>query len=294
MQLLKYFGPKRFDKRNLVLNLPANCSGQFVNLNIEARQKSLPPRLAQAVSGYVWRQNHTGFSSAQVFRLEAKNRNSLYLKIDSRASKHSLRLEKSKLDWLKNRLPVPKVLMFAEDENTEYLLLSGISGVNASNDSLKTDIPRIIQQLTKGLKMIHELPIENCPFDERLDDKIEIARERMINGLVEEDDFDEERLGRTAEDLFHELLATKPTDEDLVFTHGDYCAPNIIIENDKLNGFVDWSGAGVADRYQDIALLTRSVWYNFGEDWAENIFEIYGVEPDWKKIHFYRLLDEFF
>jgi aminoglycoside phosphotransferase len=263
-------------------------------LNIEARQKSLPPHLAEAVSGYVWRQNHIGFSAAQVFRLEAKNRNPLYLKIDSRASKHSLRLEKSKLDWLKNRLPVPEALLFAEDEDTEYLLLSGISGVDARDDSLKTDIPRIIEQLTRGLKMIHELPIENCPFVARLDGKIEIARERMITGLVEEEDFDEERLGRTAEDLFRELFATKPTNEDLVFTHGDYCAPNIIIENGKLSGFVDWSGAGVADRYQDIALLTRSVWYNFGEDWTENVFEIYGIEPDWERIHFYRLLDEFF
>jgi aminoglycoside phosphotransferase len=148
--------------------------------------------------------------------------------------------------------------------------------------------------LVNGLKKIHELPIENCPFDTQLDYKIKIARERMIKGLVDEEDFDEERQGRTAEDLFQELIATKPPDEDLVFTHGDYCLPNVIIENGKLNGFVDWSGAGVADRYQDIALLTRSVWYNFGEEWAENVFEIYDIEPDWKKIEFYKILDEFF
>jgi aminoglycoside phosphotransferase len=116
----------------------------------------------------------------------------------------------------------------------------------------------------------------------------------MINGLVEEEDFDEERQGRTAEGLFEELLATVPTDEDLVFTHGDYCVPNVILENGNLSGFVDWESAGVADRYQDIALLTRSVWYNFGEDWEESMFEIYDIEPDWKKIDFYKLLDEFF
>jgi len=263
-------------------------------MNPENLRKSLPMNLRQAVSGYTWRQNNIGFSSAQVFRLEAKDKNSLYLKVDSRASKHSLLQEKLKLDWLKNRLPVPEVLLFAKDEANEYLLLSEVSGVTASDNSLKNHIPRTIEQLASSLKMIHSLPIEDCPFDMQLACKIELARERMINGLVEENDFDEERQDRTAEDLFEELLAIVPKDEDLVFTHGDYCAPNVILGNESLSGFVDLGNAGVADRYQDIALLIRSVLYNFGENWVENVFRFYDTEPDWKKIHFYQLLDEFF
>lgn len=263
-------------------------------MNIETLQKALPAELARAVSGYVWQQNDIGFSSAQVFRLEKENKPSLYLKVDSRASKHSLRQEKLRLDWLENRLPVAEVLLFAEDENNEYLLLSEIPGLPASDDSWKRDAPRTIEQLAAGLKMIHDVPVQNCPFDARLARKIEIARQRMIKGLVEEEDFDEGRQGRTAESLFGELLETKPAGEDLVFTHGDYCVPNIILESGGLSGFVDWESAGVADRYQDIALLTRSVRYNFGSDWEESVFEICGIEPDWKKVHFYRLLDEFF
>jgi len=263
-------------------------------MNLSEIQKSLPAQLAEAVFGYAWRQNHTGFSSVLVFRLESENKNSLYLKINSRASKFSLLREKLRLEWLKNKLPVAEVLLFAEDAGSEYLLVSEVPGADASDDSLKNDIPQTIRQMTGGLKMIHALPTENCPFDARLDRKIEIARERMIKGLVEEEDFDEERLGRTAEDLFEELLATKPADEDLVFTHGDYCTPNIILENGNLSGFIDWAQAGVADRFQDIALLTRSVRYNFGEEYEKSVFEIYGGEPDWEKINFYRLLDEFF
>ncbi|HSK70852.1 MAG TPA: APH(3') family aminoglycoside O-phosphotransferase [Pyrinomonadaceae bacterium] len=263
-------------------------------MKAEILQPFLPENLAQAVSGYVWRQDNIGFSSARIFHLMAENKKSLYLKVDSRAFSHSLLKEKVKLEWLKNRLPVPEVLLFTADENNEYLLLSEISGLPSSDDSLKTDTPHVIEQLVNGLKMIHSLPIEDCPFKTGLDYKIEFARERMIKGLVEEEDFDDERQGRTAEDLFDELLAVKPTDEDLVFTHGDYCAPNIILKNGKLSGFVDWAIAGIADRYQDIALLTRSVRYNFGEEYEESVFEIYNIKPDWKKIHFYRLLDEFF
>ena len=41
-------------------------------------------------------------------------------------------------------------------------------------------------------------------------------------------------------------------DSDLVFTHGDYCAPNILVGAAPLHtvtGVVDWGYAGVADRW---------------------------------------------
>jgi aminoglycoside phosphotransferase len=263
-------------------------------MSFENKQKTLPANLGQFVSGYAWQQIHHGLSPSNVFRLESPNKNSLYLKTSPRIPGFSLLREKMRLDWLKNRLPVPEVLLFSEDENTDYLLLSEIPGTPASDDSLKNNLPRVIEHLVNGLKMIHALPIKNCPFDERLDYKIKLVRERMLKGLVDEADFDEERQGRAAADAFRELVETKPSGEDLVFTHGDYCLPNVIFKDAKLNGFVDLGNAGVADRYQDIALLTRSILHNFGEDWTQNIFEIYGIEPDLQKLHFYRLLDEFF
>jgi aminoglycoside phosphotransferase len=264
-------------------------------------KKSLPPALKRMISGYTWRQNHTGFSPARVFRLDAAEQPSLYLKISPPALAHSLRREKMRLEWLKNRLPVPEVLLFAADESHEYLLLSAISGTDASDEMLKDDFPRVVEQSVAGLKLIHGVPIENCPFDESGDCKIELAGRLVAAGLVDEDDFDEINRGKTAADLLRETIAAAPSGEDLVFTHGDYCLPNIILENKRVKGFVDWGNAGIADRFQDLALLTRSILYNFAAkpdkdafDLEASVFEIYGVKPDWEKVRFYRLLDEFF
>ena len=151
---------------------------------IEDFRQSLPLGLAQIVADYVWRQIHVGLSSAWVFRLEARDVNSLYkktfyLKIDSRASGSSLLHEKLKLDWLQNRLPVPEVVLFTENKNVEYLLLSEIPGVDASAGTYKGGERETIEQLASGLKMIHNLPTENCPFSARLSDKISLAEERI-------------------------------------------------------------------------------------------------------------------
>jgi aminoglycoside phosphotransferase len=203
--------------------------------------------------------------------------------------------EKLKLEWLAPRpLPVPEVLLFIPEEAADYLLLSEIPGAPASDDALKQDVPRLIEQLADGLHTIHGLPIEDCPFPAQSDLKIETARQRMLDKLIDESDFDEIRHGETAEKLFGELVATAPAEEDLVFTHGDYCLPNVLLENGKVSGFVDWGNAGIADRYQDIALLARSVRYNFSADWTKFLFDTLGIEPDLKKIDFYQLLDEFF
>lgn len=264
-------------------------------MKFELLQPSLPPDMAGLVSGYLWQPIHVGLSTAQVFRLEAENREPLYLKIAKRAFAHSLLPEKQRLDWLKIRLPVPEVLLFAENESSDYLLLSAIpGGVDASDDSFKGNERGVIEQLANGLKMIHSLPIEDCPFEARLNYKIELAEKMLVNNLVDESDFDAGRQGRTAEDLFQELTESKPDNEDLVFTHGDFCLPNIIAGDGMLGGFVDWGNAGVADKYQDIALLARSVRYNFGAQWTQILFETLGIEPDMQKIDFYQLLDEFF
>jgi aminoglycoside phosphotransferase len=253
----------------------------------------LPAALVEAISGYKRRRNHTGMSASRVYRLERASGENLYLKITARP--HSeLREEKLVLEWLGGKLLVPKVIMFESDAKRDYLLISEIEGVPASDECFHAAPQKTIEQLAKAMKAIHALPIVNCPFDATLDVKIELARRNVELKLVDESDFDEERQGRTAVDLFRELVATKPKHEDLVFTHGDFCLPNIILKNGRVSGFIDLGRAGIADRYQDIALLYRSVKYNFGAKWQPFLFETLEIEPDFEKIEFYTLLDEFF
>ncbi|HEX8397539.1 MAG TPA: APH(3') family aminoglycoside O-phosphotransferase [Pyrinomonadaceae bacterium] len=260
---------------------------------MENLPKHLPQALFEALSDYDWQQNLTGFSSSQVFRLTKAGGENLYLKIDSHGGSE-LADEKLRLEWLKGKLPVPEVRFFVQMDERDYLLITEIEGEGAHEDLWKEDVRRTIELLANGVRMIHSLPVADCPFDETLEAKIERARWRMELGLVDESDFDDERQGRTAEELFRELIATRPTSEDLVFTHGDYCLPNVLFKDWQISGFVDWGRAGVADRYQDIALLARSVCYNFGEKWTPFVFEALKIEPDWERIEFYKLLDEFF
>lgn len=238
-----------------------------------------------------------GMSGTRVFRIEQPHQPERYLKIARRGSEQDLQPEVARLLWLRDKLPVPEVLYLAEAGDLQYCLLSAIPGLVLYHDDLREHLPALIRQYALALREIHALPIHHCPFDARLDVKIAQARRRTDAGLIVEDDFDVERAGQTARNLFKQLMATRPTSEDLVFTHGDYCTPNILVDPQTLTwtGFIDWGRAGIADRYQDLALAARSIDYNFGADWIPLFFENYGIPAiDTQKVEFYKLLDEFF
>ncbi|MHB8595309.1 MAG: aminoglycoside phosphotransferase family protein [Ktedonobacteraceae bacterium] len=40
---------------------------------------------------------------------------------------------------------------------------------------------------------------------------------------------------------------------DIVFGHYDYCLPNVLVQDNKVSGIIDWSGGGYIDRRFDLA-----------------------------------------
>lgn len=57
-------------------------------------------------------------------------------------------------------------------------------------------------------------------------------------------------------------------------------------------GHVDLARLGVADRWADLAIATYSISWdiNFGRDFDELFFEVYGIEPDHERMRIYREL----
>ena len=152
-----------------------------------------------------------------------------------------------------------------------------------------------MQILADALRGLHALPVAACPFDQRLDSRLPAAQARVEAGLVDADDFDDERLGQSPQQVFAQLCSTRPDHEDLVVSHGDACLPNLMVAEGRFSGFIDCGRLGVADRYQDLALAARSLVHNFGDTrWVTPLFQRYGAVADECRLAFYRLLDEFF
>ena len=267
-----------------------------------AKGRVHPEELDPVLAHYHFERVTVGMSAAAVWRCTREGAPTLYLKTAQTGAAMALDGEAARLEWMRaSGLPVPAVHAYLRTGDAEYLLLDEVDGVDASDQRWQSVAARVIAALAAGLRRLHQTSIAECPFDQRVAGQIEEARARMETGRVDTDDFDEIRTGRSVSDLFAELVATRPSGEDLAFTHGDYCVPNIILRQPEpggdvtVAGFVDCGRAGVADRHQDLALAARSITYNFGEQWVAPFFKLYGdPAPDPEKLAFYTLLDEFF
>jgi len=239
-------------------------------------------------------QQAIGESRADVFRLRRDHGTDLFLKAEPLTEHAELADEIERLRWLQQQgLPAPVVLDDVQENHHHWLLMSTIPGQDLASSS-DLSATQIIDILATALRTLHQIPVTQCPFDHNLEQRIAVAREHVNAGLVDETDFDDERLGRSASDVFAELLATQPSTHDLVVAHGDACLPNFMAAGGHFSGFIDCGRLGVSDRYQDLALAARSVERNLGPEWVRPFFELYGVEPDERRMAFYCLLDEFF
>ena len=256
-----------------------------------------PEKIKSLISTEQYEKDTIGMSSASILLFQDK-----VLKVTE--ADEEAENEVGIMRWLHGRLPVPKVLCHEIYEGRSYLLMSKLPGVMACDTSLLSNPPKLTVILAEGLKQLWKVEISDCPFDNGLDKKLEMAKYSVEHDLVDVDNVEPETFGkdgfRNPAHLLDWLIKNRP-EEELVFSHGDFCLPNLFVKDDKVSGFLDLGKCGRADRYQDIALCYRSLQHNFNGKYGSHegldpdlLFELLGIEPDWNKIKYYKLLDELF
>ena len=93
-----------------------------------------------------------------VYRIKASDKN-YFLKIGSGLAK-----ERDRLEWIGEKLPVPRAIGFTHIEDTDGLLLSEIEGVNLAELSKTWAADKVIDKLTEALHQFHAADAKNCPF----------------------------------------------------------------------------------------------------------------------------------
>jgi len=141
------------------------------------------------------------------------------------------------------RMGVDVVSYISADK--DYLVTKGAKG----EDSLHylNNPERLCQVLAEAMKYMHSMSIIDVPVSLCMD-----AYTNVYNG---------------------ECLKAD------TFIHGDFCLPNIILNNWKFSSFIDVGLAGVGDRHIDIYWLLWSLNHNLGTDkYTEYFLELYGKE----------------
>ncbi|HEX3075602.1 MAG TPA: hypothetical protein VHQ24_01900, partial [Lachnospiraceae bacterium] len=80
------------------------------------------------------------------------------------------------MEWLQDRLPVPRVLGFERQNEKNYLVMSKLPGKMSCADEYMRYPERLTAILAEGLQMLWKVDISNCPFGCNLEKKLQMAK----------------------------------------------------------------------------------------------------------------------
>ncbi len=261
----------------------------------------LPETIRKVIGAEKYTKDKTGESGSEV-----RIYDDYVLKIQPRSPETDN--EYQIVSWLNGSLPVPSIPIYEIHNGLAYTLMTRAEGKMLCNMDYLQMPELVIDIAAKGLKMLWETDLSNCPGSvSRLTNRLKAAEYNVANGLVDIENTEPETFGKGGfkdpGELLEWLKNNRPP-EDIVLTHGDYCLPNIFARGNSISGFIDLGKAGPADRWQDIAIAIRSLDHNFdGRYYDEKrIFDFkpqmllnaLGAEMNEEKFRYYYLLDELF
>jgi kanamycin kinase len=250
----------------------------------------IPEAIRQAHAEWKCELAYALVESCATYRLSHPTGAVRYVKVARLGHQPELAGEAERLRWAAEHLPVPMVLQVGRDARVQWLLTNALPGVDATHERLRAEPERLVRLLARGLRQFHRAPTTGCPFDFRIDQALAHVQRRVDLNEIDSSCFNAEHRHLTPTGAVAILERDRPQSEQVVLCHGDYCFPNILIENWSITGFVDLGELALADRWYDLAVGTWTTIWNLGAGWEETFLAAYGIEPDWERIRYYRLL----
>ncbi len=197
----------------------------------------------------------------------------LYLK---RAPLGTLKTEASLTDYFGSIGYGAKVVSYISD-GFDWLLTTEVKGEDLTHEAYLSRPEFIAEKIGVTLKMLHSLPTDNCPVQNRTAAYLKSAEYGYKNKSYDASLFPDNWGYASPDEAWSVIMSRGVELECNTLLHGDYCLPNIIFEGDDLSGFIDVGNGGIGDRHIDLFWGAWTLRFNLGTDKYKDIFfDAYG------------------
>lgn len=170
----------------------------------------------------------------------------------------------------------PEALRYTS-EDRDWLLTAAVIGEDCVSERYLMDPRRLCDTIAYELRKLHETDCTGCPIPNRTAEYLAGAEKKYCTGNYDQSQFPDSFGYHSAKEAYAVLTAEKDALQSRVLLHGDYCLPNIILNNWKLSGFIDVGCGGAGDRHIDIFWGVWTLWFNLKTDqYRERFLDAYG------------------
>ncbi len=203
------------------------------------------------------------------------------------APKNTLQTEAQMTAYLHSRNLAPEVLAF-ESLDRDWLLTSRVPGKDCTHQTYLDDPIRLCDTTASLLHQLHELSADDCPIQNRTESYIATLQRNHNAGRFDLSLFPEGWGFSTPEQAWHAAQNGMDLLKSDTLIHGDYCLPNVMLDNWKFSGFIDVGAGGIGDRHIDLFWGIWSLFYNLKTDrYTDRFLDAYGrekIEPEMLRI----------
>lgn len=209
---------------------------------------------------------------SRVYRIKNKN-SEIFIKV---SHKNSLYDEYIMTKYFHDIGLSAKVLDY-KSYDYDYLITEKINGENCIDTQYLNNPNRLVETLAMILKNLHQLKTNTVPRYFRTNEYINKVKINYKNNYFQKEYFAPIISFDSIEKSYEFINKNCHKLNNNTLVHGDYCLPNIILNNWDFSGFIDLGLAGQGDKHFDIFWGMWSIYYNTKDiNYSKKFLKLYG------------------
>lgn len=194
------------------------------------------------------------------------------------APKGTLQTEAALTEFFHSRSLSAQLLAY-ESLDADWMLTRRIPGEDCLLPMYLDDPLRLCDTTAHLLRMLHETDPTSCPVANRTANYLSTARRNYERQQYDISLFPDNWGYASPEDAWDELSRNGKYLKADTLLHGDYCLPNILLDDWKFSGFIDLDAGGIGDRHVDLFWGIWSLQFNLKTDrYRDRFLDAYGRE----------------
>lgn len=177
----------------------------------------------------------------------------------------------------------PEVLAY-HTMGKDWLLTRAVKGEDCLHPDYLANPERLAETIARMLWDLHHRDHTQCPVRNHTTRYIARATENRNAGRYDASLFPDNWGYASAKEAWAVVTANAQFLKTDTLLHGDYCLPNIMLDNWNPSGFIDVGGGGVGDRHVDLFWGAWTLNFNLKtDDYCDRFLDAYGrsnFEPE--------------
>lgn len=175
-----------------------------------------------------------------------------------------------------------------ESLEQDWLLTTKVPGEDCLNRAYLEDPKRLCEATAAALRHLHSLPTGDCPVRNRNESYIATTYQNRAAGKFDPQLFPASWGSDDPEEAWAEVIRGQKLLKADTLIHGDYCLPNVMLDNWRFSGFLDVGQGGIGDRHIDLFWGIWTLFFNLKtEAYTARFLDAYGreaLEPEMLRI----------